>query len=65
MAFWEKLFIDAYVGGAVQWSNLSLVDGSGPNSMGAVLAHFSNTYITDPPYNGITPKCGIKIGVGI
>ena len=62
IAFWEKLFFDLYVGGAVQWARSSFSGGALPNT---AIADIYSTYITDPPYVGVTPRCGVKVGVGI
>jgi hypothetical protein len=57
--FWNSLFIDVYVGGALQTAGSS-IQGQSPQQ------RFYN-YITtfDPPYRGIIPKIGIQIGMGL
>lgn len=55
---WKALFIDAYVGGGVQFANLDrTITPTNPN------IYYNYVSITDPEYQGILPKFGVMIGV--
>jgi hypothetical protein len=57
---WSILFIDAYLGGGVQWSDLK------NNYNPAIpMRYYSYSGITSPAYQGIMPKFGIQIGVAL
>jgi hypothetical protein len=55
---WKVLFIDAYIGGGLQFANQTLSEPLPPNAFYG----FYND-ITDPGYQGILPKFGLLIGV--
>ena len=55
---WEVIFIDAYLGGGVQWCESVL---SGPQ-----IPDFARyDTIVDPDYKGIAPKAGVQIGIAL
>lgn len=55
---WSILFIDAYIGGGIQWSDtIHMSTPALPNS------YYSYSGITSPNYQGIMPKFGIQLGV--
>jgi hypothetical protein len=57
---WSVLYIDAYVGGGIQWSDT--IQGYNP-----ALPMSFNSYsgITSPDYQGIMPKFGVQLGVAL
>lgn len=55
---WKVLYIDAYVGGGLQFAKRELSKPPPPNSF---CSFYSD--ITDPGYQGILPKFGLLIGV--
>lgn len=57
---WNVLFIDAYVGGGIQWSDVirTVSPPVNPNYSG-----YYYTGITSPGYQGIMPKFGIQLGI--
>lgn len=59
--FWNLLFVDVYIGGGLQ-----IADGTktGPVPQGNPYYYYHNTSY-DPPYEGIIPKIGIQIGMGL
>lgn len=57
-AIWSVLFIDAYIGGGIQWSDINRV--TTPNDV--PLNSYYGT-ILSPGYQGVMPKFGIQIGV--
>ena len=58
---WNVLFIDAYVGGGVQWSDVNkTITPSIP-----VNAYYGYYFITDPGYQGIMPKFGLQLGIAL
>jgi len=58
---WRVLFIDAYIGGGIQWSDFNRkYDPSMPIS-----SYSSYSGITSPGYQGIMPKFGVSLGVAL
>jgi hypothetical protein len=58
---WNVLFIDAYIGGGLQWS---VIDRTTTPVM--VLNDYYGYYsITDPAYQGIMPKFGLQLGIAL
>ena len=57
---WNVLFIDAYIGGGIQWSDV-IRSVTPPN----VLNYSYGSYydIGSPGYQGIMPKFGIQLGI--
>lgn len=51
---WQIIYLDVFIGGGIKFSTYS--DGGDP--------YFEPT-ITDPGYEGIYPKIGAKIGIGL
>lgn len=59
---WNVLFIDAYIGGGVQWSDI--IRTTTPPTM--LLNDYYGYYsITDPGYQGIMPKFGLQLGIAL
>jgi hypothetical protein len=58
---WNVLFIDAYIGGGVQWSDVNRT--TTPSI--PVNDYYSYYYITDPGYQGIMPKFGLQLGISL
>jgi hypothetical protein len=56
---WNVLFIDAYIGGGVQWSDVNRT--TTPSI--PVNGYYGYYYITDPGYQGIMPKFGLQVGI--
>ncbi|MEO5600616.1 MAG: hypothetical protein ABIR06_06800 [Cyclobacteriaceae bacterium] len=56
---WQVLFLDAFVGGGVQFSN-TIVSGQAPDQN-----YYYYDGILDPAYKGILPKIGMNIGIGL
>jgi hypothetical protein len=52
---WKVVFLDVYVGGGLRFSDIDA-----PN-----VSQYVDYTITDPGYEGIYPKIGAKIGVGL
>jgi hypothetical protein len=58
---WNVLFIDAYIGGGLQWS---FIDRT--NTPVMVLNDYYGYYsLTDPGYQGIMPKIGLQLGIAL
>ncbi len=57
---WSVLFIDAYIGGGIQWSDT--LHGYNP---ALPISYYSYSGITSPNYQGIMPKFGIQLGVSL
>lgn len=58
---WKVLYIDAYIGGGIQWSDVIRMSNSNLNSF-----NYSSYYgITDPAYQGIMPKFGLQLGIAL
>lgn len=56
---WKALFIDAYIGGGMQFANYDRsITPPDPNEY-----FYNYSSITDPEYEGILPKFGLMIGV--
>lgn len=58
---WKVLYIDAYIGGGIQWSDVSRTSNSNLKSFN----YYSYSGITDPAYQGIMPKFGLQLGVAL
>jgi len=59
---WNVLFIDAYIGGGVQWSDIV----RSPTPPSTLLNNYYGYYsITDPGYQGIMPKFGLQLGISL
>ncbi|MBL7875317.1 MAG: hypothetical protein JNL53_06610 [Cyclobacteriaceae bacterium] len=58
---WNVLYIDAYVGGGIQWSDITRSSNSNLNNY----YYSSYTDITDPAYQGIMPKIGLQVGIAL
>ena len=59
--FWQILTVDVYVGGGIQWSDVISSGTLPPNYF-----FTSPTYdYEDPRFNGILPKVGAQIGIGL
>lgn len=57
---WSVLFIDAYIGGGIQWSDtIHITNPALP------MSYYSYTGITSPDYQGIMPKFGVQLGVAL
>ena len=56
---WQVVFFEAFVGGGVQFAD-RLPDGSQPRP-----SYYYRTGITNPSYQGIIPKFGLNIGLGL
>jgi hypothetical protein len=54
---WEALTLDVYVGGAVRFANTEYPDG--------VIDQHQDVSIFNPRYEGIMPKIGVKLGIGL
>jgi hypothetical protein len=52
---WRVVFLDVYVGGGIRFSDITPPTTS----------QYYDSDITDPGYEGIYPKIGAKIGVGL
>lgn len=59
---WNVLFIDAYVGGGIQWSDE--IRASNTN-LGNYNNYTSYSGITDPAYQGVMPKFGLQLGIAL
>lgn len=61
--YWDVLYIDVYVGGGLQLSNLERSgDVPSPNTYNDY--YYSSDFI-DPNFQGVIPKIGIQIGLGL
>jgi len=58
---WNVLYIDAYLGGGIQWSDV--IQMSTPNFNFDNYSSYSG--ITDPAYQGIMPKFGLQLGIAL
>ena len=58
---WKVLFIDAYIGGGIQWSDV--IRMSNPNLNNYNYSYYSG--ITYPSYQGIMPKFGLQLGIAL
>ena len=56
---WQALFLEAFVGGGVQFSDIS-ISGNQPDD-----PFYSYSGVSDPAYKGILPKIGLHIGIGL
>jgi hypothetical protein len=56
---WQVIFMEAFIGGGVQFSSSSV---SGVNNDDS---YYDYEGITDPSYEGILPKFGLNIGIGL
>jgi len=56
---WEVIFMEAFIGGGIQFSDKT-VSGGTPNPN-----DYSYDGIIDPSYEGILPKIGLQIGIGL
>jgi hypothetical protein len=56
---WQVVFMEAFIGGGVQFSGRS-VSGDRPDD-----SFYYYTGITDPGYKGIMPKIGLHLGIGL
>jgi hypothetical protein len=54
---WEALTLDIYVGGAIRFAETEYPDG--------VIDQHQDVSIFNPRYEGIMPKIGIKLGIGL
>jgi hypothetical protein len=62
---WRKIFIDAYVGGGVQFAH-QITSGSVPDDPSYYyFLDPSGSGITALDYQGIMPKIGLQIGIGL
>jgi hypothetical protein len=59
---WSVLFIDAYLGGGIQWSDVSKNIVTAP---GTTIDYYNYNDITSPGYQGIMPKFGLQIGIAL
>jgi len=57
---WRVLFIDAYIGGGIQWS-----DFNRKFNPSLPMSYSSYSGITSPGYQGIMPKFGVSLGVAL
>jgi hypothetical protein len=58
--FWNSLFLDIYCGGGMQWSDVIHM-GSVPR-----YAYYDDSSeVLSPGYQGIIPKLGVKLGLGL
>ncbi len=60
---WSRLFIDVFVGGGAQWSDI-IFTTFGSSSISILRKSFQGDF-TDVYYQGIMPKMGIHFGLGI
>lgn len=58
---WDVLYIDFYVGGGMQLSGIKKSGDLPPNNF----TYFFSNSINDPNYEGIIPKIGVQIGLGL
>lgn len=56
---WEVIFLEAFLGGGIQFSDRILSGKTPPPS------YFADEAITDPAYKGIMPKIGLTVGLGL
>jgi hypothetical protein len=56
---WEVIFLEAFLGGGIQFSDRILTGLTPPAN------YFGDELITDPAYKGIMPKIGLNIGLGL
>lgn len=61
--FWKLLSIDVYAGGGIQWSDISQ-SGSLPPYYGFYYINPGYDYL-EPGFQGILPKIGAQIGIGL
>ncbi len=61
--FWKLLSVDVYAGGGVQWSDISQ-SGSLPPYYGFYYINPGYDY-SEPGFQGILPKVGLQIGIGL
>ncbi|MBL7871336.1 MAG: hypothetical protein JNM78_06980 [Cyclobacteriaceae bacterium] len=59
--FWSVLFVDAYLGGGIQWSDTIINYTPSQPIPNAYYSSYSG--ITSPDYQGIMPKFGIQLGI--
>jgi hypothetical protein len=57
---WEVVFLEAFVGGGIQFSDRI---SSGQLPPDGLIYQYDG--ITDPGYKGILPKIGLMIGIGL
>ena len=57
-SFWQVIFIDAHIGGGIQWSHKIL---SGRSFSSWALDSYAE--IGDPDFKGVLPKFGLSIGI--
>jgi hypothetical protein len=58
---WNVFFIDAYIGGGVQWSDVNRT--TTPSI--PINGYYGYYDITDPGYQGIMPKFGLQVGIAL
>jgi len=58
---WNVLYIDAYIGGGIQWSDVIRMSNSNLSNYN----YSSYSGITDPAYQGIMPKFGLQLGIAL
>ncbi len=58
---WSVLYIDAYIGGGIQWSDVIRMSTTNFNFDN----YSSYSGITDPAYQGIMPKFGLQLGIAL
>jgi hypothetical protein len=59
---WSVLFIDVYIGGGVQWSDIVRTGTPATTLLNDYYGYYS---ITDPGYQGIMPKFGLQLGIAL
>jgi hypothetical protein len=55
---WQIIFLDVFIGGGIRFADIKRVNYSGN-------FYYSGDGLFDPAYDGIYPKIGAKIGVGL
>ena len=57
---WNIVFLEAFIGGGLQWSDITEYSPNLP------YVYYGEYYgITNPGYQGILPKFGLQIGIGL
>ena len=57
---WQVVFLEAFVGGGIQFSESTVTGGNKPEH-----SFFTYGGIANPGYKGILPKIGLHLGIGL
>ncbi len=60
---WSVLFIDAYIGGGIQWSDITQTITAAPGTN--LNDYYSYRSVTSPSYQGVFPKFGVQLGIAL